>query len=376
MKIGIEVQNIFRTRKHGTDIVIEELLKQLQQNTTRHEFFLYAQSHSDASSVSITRNMHLDVSGPASAYVWEQQMLPAAIKHHNLKLLHCTNNTAPVGLKLPLILTIHDIIYLEKFMARQGTWYQRYENLYTQWNMPRIAKSADLIITVSNYERSRIIEKLKIAPGKVKTIYHACAPHFTSERNEAALECYRHKYSLPEKYVLYFGNTAPAKNMPNVLRSLDILFQLNELNFKVVMPDMTATRLKQILVLYNCEHLEPFIHLTGYIPNAELPAMYKLASLFLYPCLTESFGIPLLEAMACGTPVITSNRGAIPEIADKEAVMIDPKNPEEIAMTIVWLMESELTRIRLSNEGIARAKNFSWQKTTAEIISVYEQFTS
>ena len=110
-------------------------------------------------------------------------------------------------------------------MTRQGTWNQRFDNLYRRWNVPRIAKMAEVIITVSEFERKQIIKYLKIAPEKVKTIYNACGEHFTPERNEKELADFKAKFSLPDKYVLFLGNTGPKKNLPNVMRALNILHQ-------------------------------------------------------------------------------------------------------------------------------------------------------
>jgi glycosyltransferase involved in cell wall biosynthesis len=320
--------------------------------------------------------MHLDISRPASANVWEQQVLPQAIMKNEIDLLHCTSNTAPVGLKVPLIITIQDISCLEKSMIRYGNWYQRFENLYTQWNMPRIAKMADLVITVSDYEREQIIERLKIPAAKVKTIYHACAPHFTPERNAYELIAFREKWKLPERYVLFFGNISPGKNVGNVLKALNLLHENNKLDFMMVMPGITKETLERLLHFHHCTHLQPYIFITGYIPHNELPNLYRLAELFLFPSLSESFGMPILEAMACGTTVITSNRGAIPEVAGKAAFMVDPKNPGEMAEMIATVLNSEPLRKEARARGLKRAATYSWQKTVTEIISVYEKFSS
>ena len=376
MRIGIEVQHMLRPKKHGTDIIILELLKQLQNIPSKHEFFLYTQANKQQPVFITKENMHVDISRPASAYVWEQQVLPAAIERHDINLLHCTSNTAPVGLKLPLILTIHDVGYLEKWMLRYGSWYQRFEIMYTQWNMPRIAKMADLIITVSDYEREKIIERLQIPAHKVKTIYHACAPHFTPATDTTDLETYRKKWKLPERYVLLFGNISPGKNVPNVLRALNILHRQNKLDFKLVMPDITEEKLQRLLTFHELQHLRQHIFLTGYIPNIELPNLYRLAELFLYPSINESFGMPILEAMACGTPVLTSKRGAIPEIAGNAALFTDPKNPEEISEKLYSVLNDRSLRTAAKSRGIKRAANFSWHKTTSEIIRHYESFLS
>lgn len=372
MRIGIEVQNMFRPRKHGMDIVILEVLKELQQSVSKHEYYLYAQPDKDVAAIKVNNNMHLQLAGPASHHTWEQQLLPEAIKEDDIKLLHCTSNTAPISLKVPLIVTIHNIFYLEKCMVRQGSWYQRFGHLYRQWNVPRIAKRAEMIITVSDYEREQIIDGLKIAPEKVKTIYNACGKHFTPHRCEEELAIFKEKMQLPDRFVLFFGNMGPKKNLPNVMRALNILFERGMLDFTLVMPDTSEARLHKILHAQGNLHLLNNIMLTGYVPNNELPNLYRLAELFLYPSLSESFGIPILEAMACGTPVITSNTTAMPEVAGKNALLIDPRQPEQIAEMIIKVLEDQSLREVAIAHGIERASHFSWKKTASEVVNLYE----
>lgn len=363
---------MLRPRKHGMDIVILEVLRELQQVVSKHEYFLYAQPDKGTAVLNSNKNMHLQLAGPASYHTWEQQLLPEAIKSDDINLLHCTSNTAPISLKVPLIVTIHDIIYLEKCMMQTGNWYQRFGHLYRRWNVPRIAKRAELIITVSNFERERIIEGLNIAPEKVKTIYNACGKHFTPERNEFELITFKAKLQLPDRFILFLGNTGPKKNMPNVIRALNIIYQRGRLDFKLVIPDMSKNRLQNVLEAQGNLHLSKYIHLTGYVPNDELPNLYRLSELFIYPSLSESFGIPILEAMACGTPVITSNTSAMPEVAGKDALLIDPKQPEQLAEMILKILDDQYLRKSAVAYGIQRAALFSWKKNAAEVVKAYE----
>ena len=371
MRIGIEAQRIFRPKKHGMDIVILEVLKQLQHLQSADEFFVYAQPDSDTKTLTNGHNINLQMAGPASYPVWEQKVLPASVKKDKVKLLHCTSNTAPVTVKVPLVVTIHDIIYLEKWMIREGSWYQRFGNLYRRWNVPKIADRAEMIITVSDYERERIIDGLHIKPERVRTIYNACGTHFTPERDSVKLKAFKEKMNLPDRFILFLGNTDPKKNLPNVIRALGIIHSKGKLDFKLVMPDFGRDGLLNILKQQHNEHLVDHIMLTGYIPNNELPDLYRLAEIFLYPSLRESFGIPILEAMACGTPVITSNTSAMPEVAGKDALLVDPLKAEQIAETILQLLNNDTLRKNTVAYGIQRAASFSWSKTAKEVVDVY-----
>jgi len=372
MRIGIEAQRVFRPKKHGMDIVILEVLKQLQLMQNGNEYFVYAQRDNDMNALKNSNHINIQLPKQASYPVWEQKHLPAAAKNDKIDLLHCTSNTAPVSVKVPLVVTIHDIIYLEKWMVTEGSWYQRFGNLYRRWNVPKIATKAEVIITVSEYERQRIIEGLKIHPERVKAIYNACGSHFTPQRNATALKAFKEKMNLPDRFVLFLGNTDPKKNLPNVMKALGMLKQRGKLDFKMVMPDFGKDHLLNILKAQNNEHLVENIMLTGYIPNSELPNLYRLSEIFLYPSLRESFGIPILEAMACGTPVITSNTSAMPEVAGNGALLINPNQPEQIADTMLQVLENETIRNKTIDYGIKRAAMFSWRKTAADVLKVYE----
>lgn len=372
MKIGIEAQRIFRKKKHGMDIVILESLKEMK-NMSHPDLLVYAQDDEDKNALTSSINFEIIKTKPASYPIWEQKMLPDLCRQHKIDLLHATSNTAPVSLKIPLVVTIHDIIYLEKWLLTSGTYYQRFGALYRRWNVPRIAKNAAQIVTVSNYEKEKIQSKLKIPDKKIRTIYNACSNYFFSETSAEELETLKVKMNLPERFILFLGNTDPKKNLPNVLLSLAVLKKKNKLDFTLVMPDFGKENLLKLLRFQGNEHLIENIMLTGYIPNNELPGLYKLSLLFLYPSLRESFGIPILEAMASGAPLICSNTSAIPEIAGEDACYVNPSNPDDIAEKIEEVLKNNSLRNQLVEYGYKRAAMFSWKKTANELLELYNE---
>ncbi|MBA4852669.1 glycosyltransferase family 1 protein [Emticicia sp. BO119] len=373
MRIGIEAQRIFRPKKHGMDIVILEILRQLQQIETPHEYYAYAQPYEDTNTLHSTKNVKVKFSGPTSYPVWEQYLLPRETKKDKVDLLHCTSNTAPLNINIPLVVTIHDIIYLEKRVSKNNVLYQRLGNVYRKWNVPKIAKKASMIVTVSNYERTRIIEGLNLPEERVRTVYNACSNHFSNEYSAEELEAFRKRMNLPERFVLMLGNTDPKKNLPNIIRTLGLLHERKQLDFTLVMPDFNREHLHSLIKSQNNEHLMNHIMLTGYIHNQELPKLYKLAQLFLYPSLRESFGIPILEAMQCGTPLITSNTSAMPEIAGDGAILIDPTQIEDIADKIVKVLTDTELRTKAIAYGLERVKLFSWKRTTEQMVGIYNE---
>jgi hypothetical protein len=158
MRIGIEAQRIFRTKKHGMDMVALELVKHLHEVDQKNEYVVFVKEDEDPTCLPSFPNVELKVLHASPYPVWEQWLLPKAAKKAGVELLHCTSNTAPVFPGMPLVITLHDIIYLEKLHVKEGTTYQKFGNLYRRWNVPSVVDKAEIIITVSEFEKNRICD--------------------------------------------------------------------------------------------------------------------------------------------------------------------------------------------------------------------------
>ncbi|NHE58233.1 glycosyltransferase family 4 protein [Cyclobacterium plantarum] len=372
MRIGIEAQRIFRKKRHGMDMVAIALIRNLQKMDTSNQYFIFVNEVEDTSPISPTENFTIVPLTPSPYPVWEQYHLARAVKTYQLDLLHCTSNTAPISCKAKLVITLHDIIYLEKLNFREGSWYQRMGNLYRRWNVPKVVKKASCLFTVSRYEQERIVRQFGMQPEKVKVVYNGVAGHFKRESPEKR-KVIQKKYGLPDTFMLFLGNTDPKKNLKGVLKSLALLEE-KKVDFPdLVMPDFGKDVLILMLKAINSPQLIHKIHLTGYIPNEDLPSIYSQALLFLYPSLRESFGLPILEAMACGCPVITSNTSSMPEVAGEAALLIDPFDPESLSKGIASLLENREKRQKLIERGYKRPQLFDYQKGAKETLLSYTQ---
>ena len=371
MKIGIEAQRIFRKHKHGMDIVALELIRNLQEIDHDNDYVIFVKPDVDRDVLHESENVRIVEIASSPYPYWEQVLLPAAVESHRIELLHCTSNTAPLKLNIPLVLTLHDIIYLEKLSFTRGSWYQIFGNFYRRWNVPAVVRNVSSIITVSNYEHERIQQYFGLEENKVQTVYNGVGKHFQQIEDQHSLSSIRQKYTLPPSFVFFLGNTDPKKNVEGVLKALAILENRGELNFKLVMPDIDRDYIIKMAGRITNADILKCIHFTGYIPNNDLPAIYTMARVFLYPSLRESFGIPILEAMACGTPVVTSTTSSMPEVADDAALLVNPNDPEEIANAIVRAFSDETLRQQLIQKGKSRAAHFSWRKNAEQTLSIY-----
>lgn len=373
MRIGIEAQRIFRPRKHGMDVVAIELIKNLQQIDADNQYVVFSRNGAKDDTIQATSNFRLEQFSSLTYADWEQVHLPKSIKKNKLDILHCTANTAPLFTQVPLVLTLHDIIYLEN-VDFKGTAYQNIGNLYRRWLVPKIVKKAALVLTVSQFEKENIQKRLRLADDKVQVLYNGVSARFNANYAPEQVEAFRRKYNLPAQYVMFLGNTAPKKNTMNVIKafvdfclSAKSEMQLVLLDYKKELVEKTLEELKQPSLINR------FVF-PGYVPHNEIPLMYNAATVFLYPSLRESFGLPILEAMACGVPVITSITSSMPEVAGDAALLVDPLQYKEIAVAMHNLATNEDLRESLKKKGLERAKQFTWRSSAEQLLSIYEGF--
>ena len=375
MRIGIEAQRIFRKKKHGMDFVALETIRNLLAIDSQNEYFIFVNEREDDGILELPANAQIVYLKPSLYPIWEQKHLHAAIVKYKLDLLHCTSNTGPVACPVPLFVTLHDIIYMEKLHLLKGSKYQRLGNMYRRWNVPKVVARAEVLFTVSEFERQRIIKHFNLPAEKVVVTYNGIGQHFKPS-STIEIDRVMKKYELPYPYILFLGNTDPKKNLDGVLEALKILYKKDGFsNYKVVMPDFGKIYLEKMLSKIEAAHLLDKIHLTGYIPNTDLPAIYSNASVFLYPSRRESFGIPILEAMACGCPVITSNTSSMPEVAGDAAEIIDPHQPASIANAIIHILSDDKYRQRLVDKGFERHPLFSYRHAAETILSYYNKLS-
>lgn len=369
MRIGIEAQRIFRKNKHGMDFVVLQEIKELQKMDTPHEYFVFVKPGVDRC-IESSEHVHIIEVNCPSYPLWEQWALPRAARKAGVDILHCTSNTAPIWCDIPLVLTLHDIIFLEPRDKKNKSLYQNLGYFYRRWNVPRILKKCRRIITVSNFELGNIKQKLQLPDSQLKMIYNGYNEWFRPIESDK--QQYR-KYIADAGYFFFLGNTDPKKNTERTLVAYAKYLELSEVKRPLLMADLDQEYLNGIIERNGIEAIRDHIVMPGYIINSDLPYIYNNAFAFLYTSLRESFGIPLLEAMACGTPVITSNKSSMPEIAGHDAILINPESSDEIALKMLQLERDTDFYQRQKAVGLERAKLFSWRKTTENLLRLYEE---
>jgi glycosyltransferase involved in cell wall biosynthesis len=367
MRIGIEAQRIFRKNKHGMDYVVLQEILELQKMDHRNEYFVFVAPGPDVC-VTDTPNVHV-ILVPGNFYpLWEQWALPRAAAEARVELLHCTSNTAPIWCNIPLVLTLHDIIFLEPRDKRNRSLYQNMGWLYRRLVVPRILKKCRRIITVSEFEQGNIVKKLGLTRQQVVMIYNGYNKWFRPMNDP---DCIFAKYMAERGYLFFLGNTDPKKNTERTLIAYSKYLERSTVKRKLLMADLDRQYLDDIISRNHIENIRPCLEMPGYIANTDLPYVYSAAFAFLYTSLRESFGIPLLEAMACGTPVVTSNTSSMPEIAGQEAILVNPESADDICNQLLRLETDEAFYQQQVQLGLNRVKLFSWKFTAEQLLNLY-----
>ncbi|OGI26641.1 MAG: hypothetical protein A2359_00790 [Candidatus Moranbacteria bacterium RIFOXYB1_FULL_43_19] len=274
-------------------------------------------------------------------------------------------NFLAVSKNCKLVTTFHDLSFErfpEFFTAKTRLWHFYFVN------PRRIAQRSNRVIAVSRSTRNDLNEIYKIDAGKISVIQHGVSEDYKIiSRNDSKMLEVQKKYSLPYKFILYLGNIEPRKNIESFVRAFS----------KLQKDDPALRKYKLVLVGKTsplCEDMaaKNDILAVGYIDREDRPFVYNLASLFVYPSFFEGFGMPVLEAMACGTPVIASNNSSIPEIAGKSALMISPNRSDELCKAIRNILSNDKLYNRLRERGLKQSKNFSWKKCAEKTLEIFK----
>lgn len=373
MKIGIEVQRLFRPHKHGMDIVALEMIRALQVIDTKNEYYIFVKPDEDRECLRETQNFHIiEISG-FNYIFWEQIMLPFYAHKYGLDILHCTSNTAPLILTMPLILTLHDVIFMEKTKGKNtSTNYQKYGNLYRKWLVPKIVQKCKNVVTISEVEKGNIIKTLGLKAESVTVVHNGVSRRFGQKPSPEVIKEFKARLDLKDVYFLFLGNVEPRKNVQNTVKAFAIFAEKNP-TIKLVITGLKASFIEAILTEINkSELLDRFI-LPGFVNDTTLMVLYSEARVFLYPSLREGFGLPILEAMAFGIPVVTSNISAMPEVAGDAAFMVNPYSVEEITEAMTLAYKNESLRKEKIALGYSRPNLFTWPKTATKILEIYQK---
>jgi glycosyltransferase involved in cell wall biosynthesis len=269
----------------------------------------------------------------------------------------------------PKVIVVYDLV---PFIFQQ--FYSIPIRFIFQKQTANAVKRADRIITISNSTQNALIKLLKADPDKIIVIYPGYDDHsFKPENNPQRIKEIKRKYGINGKYILYIGNLEPRKNIARLIEAFDQLVKAGNIDHKLVVTGKKSWLYDDIFETVNRLGLSSEVIFTGYAPYEDLPFLLNGADTFIYPSLYEGFGLPPLEAMACGTPVITSNVSSLPEVVGDAGILVDPLNVDEIAKAIYKVLSDKNLQEEMRKKGLERAKMFSWEKVARETIRLLEE---
>lgn len=370
MRIGIMLRH-YDQKDGGVKVYTKRLLPLLFSMGEKHEYILmYANPKLIGTYADHPNVTEMAVALPGSV-LWDQIAVPWMARKYQVDLIFNTKFTVPLITKAKTIFVLHGsewFVIPEHFL-----WY---DQLYFKRLVPVYCRNADAFIAVSKTVKDDVVRYVGVNPDKVVAIHNGFDPQlFRRIEDTQRLAAVGKKYELPERFILWVGQIESRKNIGRLLRAFERIHK--EYPHQLVIAGaqrfsfpMVAGAAQELQLIERLG-LQTRVHFTGWIPQDDLPAVYSLADLFAFPSLYEGFGIPLLEAMACGCPILTANTGSPPEVADS-AYLVNPLSVDEIEEGMRTVLSKEDVRTRIVDRGLIRAQEFSWEKCASQVLSLFD----
>lgn len=304
---------------------------------------------------------------PWRMVVWLAQLARASFDRllPGAELFHATEHLLLPLRSVPTVLTVHDLVF--RHLPEHHKFLNRW---YLNLTLPLYCRRATHIIAVSEWTRSDLIAAYGLPPEKVTVIHEAADPRFRPQSRDAVTRV-RARYGLPGRYLLFVGTIEPRKNLSRLLSAFEAI-RAEGLTDGLVVVGKRGWLTTDFFTRLALSPAKDSVFLPGYIPDEDLAAVYAGAQTLVFPSLYEGFGLPVLEAMACATPVLTSDASSMPEIAGEAALTFDPRSVEEMAESIRRVLSDSELRDRMRERGLDRAARFSWERTAKETEAVYD----
>jgi glycosyltransferase involved in cell wall biosynthesis len=352
-------------RSAGISWYIQNLLRHLPEvdPTFRYAVFLGEKRYVGVPGLQL-RVSRLPTHRPPVRILWEQALQPWALRREDVDLLHGMALVGPLATQCPFVVTIHDLSFVRYPQNFQGLK-RRYLQTFTRLSVRRARR----VIAISENTKRDIVQHYGVEPTKVDMIHYGLDPIFKPLPAES-IERFRSEKGLPDRFILFVGTLEPRKN---VARLIEAYARLPENRPALVLVGGKGWLYDEIFHRIRALGLEDEVLFAGYVPAEQLPYWYNAAELFVYPSLYEGFGLPPLEAMACGTPVMTSSVSSLPEVVGRAGCLVDPLDAEALTYAMHRLLRDPDERAKMSEAGLARARAFSWRDAAQKTVETYRR---
>jgi glycosyltransferase involved in cell wall biosynthesis len=366
MIIGIDGRPL-QGRFTGDSTYWRGLVGGLTRLETDDRFIIYLDGNRPKPDMQLPENMEMRTLNAPWSRLWSAWSFPKALRRDKVDVAH-VQYTIPPGMPCPTVTTIHDISF-----KRYPEFFSGKDRMILDRAVKFAATHAARIIAVSQFTSDEIVELYQAAPDRISVIYEGVDDQFQTMPRPEAQEVVDEKYRLQFPYVLTVGVIQPRKNFHRLLEGFAKLKENHDCEHKLVIVGKYGWKESGLERQAKDLGLSDDVVLTGYVPYEDLPALYNAADVFVYPSLYEGFGLPPLEAMACGTPVITGNQASLPEVVGDAGLMVDPFDADAFAEALDRLIFDRLLRAEMFALGLDQATKFSWDKTASETLKIYRQ---
>jgi glycosyltransferase involved in cell wall biosynthesis len=342
------------------------LLRHLPQAAPEFEFTAFVGAGHPAAQERLTvRRASLPTQNPLMRIVWEQAVAPIVLARLDPDLMHGLAFANPLLWRGPSVLTIHDLSFF-RYPGRLSESRRR----YLTWITRASARKARRVIAVSESVKAEIVELLGVPADRIDVTLEGVQPDFAPQPRDA-VEAFRAEYDLPERFILFLGTIEPRKNLDTLLKAYHQITQRGDV--KLVLAGGKGWQSGPIFALIEALDLTRDVVILGFIPDEVLPLLYGAAELFAYPSLYEGFGLPVAEAMACGTPVVVSDSTSLPEVVGGDGVLLPLMDVDAWSETLDRLLNDKSARDSLSEQGLKRARLFTWDRTARQTVETYRR---
>jgi len=373
MRIAIDAR--MGDTRGGIGVYIRELVSHLSDIDKKNQYFVIVNKYSDGSFIPSADNFTILASSITRKHyfikdLWNLFFLPFLLKANNIDLYFNPRYVLPIFKgNIKMVVTMHDMIALLFPEIWPGISGFRIRN-YIKYSSQR----ADIIITISNWAKKDIVRILNVPKDKVKVILCGINKKLFKPIPDLSMQrSVKRKYGIRKNFILTVGPLGTRKNHNRLIDAYSILPEYVKEDYQLIIAGEKKGTYNKLLIKASKTCLADDIVFTGFIPEKEIPMVINAASLFIFPSIYEGFGIPLLEAMACGTPILASNVSSIPEVAGDAALLFDPYNINEMANKIDRVINDKELRQKLVQRGFERIKKYSWKNTAKEILGVFEE---
>lgn len=375
MRIGINALYLLPGRVGGTEIYIKNLVRELAKRDSENEYVIFVNRESVGVFDGIAPSFEI-VECPVRAssrplrILWEQVVLPFQAKRRKMDILFSAGMTSPFVCPVPSIVVIYDLQHINQ-PENFPPVYRFFLNAIIYLS----AKTSDAIVVISGRVKEDVVKHYGIPPERVHVVYIGMDPDFFLRAVPEKILAVRKKYSLPERFIFYPASSLPHKNHKRLLDALKILKDAGE-DVKLLLTGARDYGYGEVEKKIKELGLEKDVVFLGWLPYEDIPAIYSASEALVYPSLHEGFGIPIVEAMATGTPVVCSRIEPLGEVASDAAIFVDPYDPKKIADAVMTALNNGAAREDLIKKGLERAKEFTWEKTAGNTLKIFKSFAS